>query len=101
MNYTKGEWQVYTGHDGQFVDEPYIIADPHRSTAQECSPTIAHVLYTLNQTEANARLIAAAPDMYECLQKALLYVNIYAHGDNVARLLQEEFTQALDKAEGK
>jgi hypothetical protein len=56
-------------------------------------------------TEANARLIAAAPDMYQTLQHALIDMDaIYRITDLAGvhrfRLLRDEITSALAKADG-
>lgn len=62
MKYTKGPWRISNEHD-EIGKGPYIIC--HYSGLKE------RVLATLNHHfpyEADARLIAAAPDMYEALK---------------------------------
>ena len=67
MNHTPGPWQVYTGHDGQFKDTPYIL-DTEPRKADQPSVAIARVMDNRwDVTMANARLIAAAPDLLKVL----------------------------------
>ncbi|MDD5704178.1 MAG: hypothetical protein PHU23_19260 [Dehalococcoidales bacterium] len=90
-NYTQGEWVkqgLLIATVGKPGKEGVIIADTRAGN-------------NLHESDANANLIAAAPEMYEALHYALRYVGIYAHTDNVARQLQSKFQQALAKAEGK
>jgi hypothetical protein len=70
LSYTKGNWDSYQGHDGQFKDNPYILAEnPQGKHHPEL--VIAECKYIKGETLANAQLISAAPDMYEAL-KALI-----------------------------
>ncbi len=77
MNYTKGEWKVTKGFKVVAgIKSAQAVADVFGETAKE--------------VEANAHLIAAAPDMYEAL-KAL--------PEQVKWI--PEVAKALAKAEGK
>ena len=76
MNYKKGEWYVEDRHTSLAVlcipegkDFPIVIADLDTS---DC---------TLLEDEANAHLIAAAPDMYEALKEATKAMSITKEGD--------------------
>ena len=60
MNYTKGEWHNHKG-----------IIETHYAPR---GAVIAEVNSATSQWEANAHLIAAAPDMYEALR---LLTNLY------------------------
>ena len=74
-NFTKGKWAW-----DMLLPNPVDRSIPITSPAK----VIAHVVRTLDyETEANARLIAAAPEMYEELYKAmLLFKGIsYCEGD--------------------
>jgi len=68
--HTPGPWQAYAGHDDQFLDEPLILRPLGRGVPDEA---VARVIDTGNQktTDANARLIAAAPALLEALQALL------------------------------
>ncbi len=55
MNYTKGEWKIRAIETGHIL----VYCD---------SGLIADVYNNINGYEANANLIAAAPDMYEALK---------------------------------
>lgn len=59
MEHTKGEWEVSKGIDGAVIYEPD-------------TGTVASVPMDLQGWEANAQLIAAAPDLYDAL---LLYID--------------------------
>ena len=105
MDYTKGEWDWYlkshddyTDPDGECAFEiGYTI--PTGETYPICD-VIAKV--ETGTAEANAHLIAAAPDMYEALSQ--LCARLHHHGDIDA--IREEGPindayMALAKAEGK
>jgi hypothetical protein len=104
MNYTKGEWRAYFGHDGQFKGEPLITAPrenglPHTIVARLIDGTIPEL-------EANANLISAAPDMYQVLELALSELDSI---DALCKLadttpyttLRRYITKVLLKANGK
>ncbi len=100
MNYTKGNWEVYKGHDGQFADEPYILSASSPADPQECNPPIARIMHIVNKTGANAHLIAAAPEMYEALKVILALLE--THEPNW--YLSSHYNlmvKSLAKAEGK
>ena len=64
-NFTTGPWE-WDDFSGYIFSPPYEfpiahITNPHNSFDGECSEELAKEL------EANARLIALAPDMYEML----------------------------------
>ncbi|MFA5937395.1 MAG: hypothetical protein WC822_05995 [Candidatus Paceibacterota bacterium] len=65
MNYTKGEWEAYFGHDGQFKGEPFIIAPRDNGLPYVMVARLIDGI--VPELEANAYLIAAAPEMYEGL----------------------------------
>lgn len=101
MNYTKGKWEVYEGHDGQFKDEPYIVVPPTKADPRECSPTIARVIHVTGHTESNAQLISAAPELYQALKKFNEYLqSTYPENLKLKAEATELMEQALLKAEG-
>jgi len=70
MNYTKGEWRLgeafsftYRLYSSEKPDS-YRIADINAGGSKFTKITLA-------EAEANAHLIAAAPDMYEALKRLL------------------------------
>lgn len=91
MNYTKGEWKVYK------VAAAYLVNTGNMVNVADC------------RLEANANLIAAAPDMYEALKKIELFlqdpdVKVMAKGlpNQIGlEITFEKCQQALAKAEGK
>ncbi len=95
MEYTKGEWTVGKGwtfwdtRDLLFVNPNSKIPTPSK---------VAYVTPDLVEFQTNAHLIAAAPDMYEALKKA---VDDFAVWDRMIPELQELVMKALAKAEGK
>lgn len=81
-NYTKGAWKVYpTNHQGVNL----------KIATGEAEQGIAYLSKDLVEYQANANLIAAAPDMYEALKLIL------SLGLNDGRRWMAE--QALAKAE--
>lgn len=93
---TKGEWEVYYGHDNQFADEPLILVRPRENKHEKI---IAHLVGdSIEEVQANANLISAAPDMYEAL-KALIKET--RDTDRFSNDIITEALVALNKAEGK
>mgnify|MGYP001595243470 CR=1 FL=1 len=62
-----------------------------------------------NTDEANARLIAAAPELYEVIKNALVSIQIMklpqgvgvASNNQILEIMQKSFEQAIAKAQGK
>ncbi len=85
-----------------YVDEPY-----HQTSVRDAN---GQIVATVNgdsaETEDRARLISAAPDLLDCLKRAMPFVEaVYReHGrqylENGGDAL-EEFAAAIAKAEGK
>lgn len=85
MEYTKGEWEVKGYPSGRYIQTNEII--------------IAQVWgqKPMAETEANAQLIASAPDLYE----ALAYLNEHCSPEMFSNYAREKCRKALAKAEGK
>jgi hypothetical protein len=96
--FTPGPWTAFPRlargvHHGYFIDAAvgndadngYVIAD----------------LIVGRHQEANARLIAAAPELYEALDSLLRTRGVFTHGsDNYMSPLEEQGINALAKARG-
>jgi hypothetical protein len=93
MNYTKGEW--IKGSKGSIDDKGgFPIAIVYPDTRLSSKDSIA-------KREANAHLIAAAPDMYEALQEALgIFPGDWINQPYLVDI-HIKIQQALAKAEGK
>lgn len=83
MEYTKGEWKVI----------PEMIGKKLISYGVGTNSTDIALMISrdLGKAEANAQLIAAAPDLYEVCKKVRMAYNIHF----------SELDKALAKAEGK
>ena len=98
MNYTKGEWNVQ-------LAQPY---DEHKfevsyDTPEGLTYPIADILGKLEygDAEANANLIASAPELYEaCKFIDYMWRNKTSRYKAEQRQARELLTQALTKAEG-
>jgi hypothetical protein len=107
--YTKGPWHVGAQNDGLFIiDQPPRPA-PADHPADIPGVTIIGVVYDnvfddagASQGTANARLIAAAPEMFEALQNILLCPAILdeLNGDNETNNAVAKARAALSKALG-
>jgi len=88
-NYTKGEWRVHKF----YLNNTWRVVGEHNWQVCEY---IKH--------EADAHLIAAAPQMYEAAKVALDLVKVvlYDHpDDDIAQTQKQVIEQALAKAEGR
>jgi len=62
MNYTKGEWKL----------KPAVIGSPHFNIMDNRETSVvAHIPSQLKEFEANAHLIAAAPENFETNSETL------------------------------
>lgn len=73
MKHTPGPWRVGPSNDvqGRYADSSQIWV-PHGAVSH-C--VVASVNYHLSQSEANARLIAAAPDLLKAAKEVLAGLN--------------------------
>lgn len=99
MNYTKGEWKVGTkisGHCGLLIiSKGKALANVYlNSLARPMTDEHNLRLPENKETQSNANLISAAPDMYEALKLAY---DAIPEGRNVKTVIEN----ALAKAEGK
>ena len=87
MEYTKGEWMLRK--DGMTVETAHA----------PCGHVIAMMNGIGDKVQADAHLIASAPDLYEALKEAEQHlIMLGAKSDSYAR---RNIKQALAKAEGK
>ena len=98
-SFTPGPW-VVVGRLTKYV-EARLVGRLIQEVAA-CGPTMADEGYG-QQQEANARLIAAAPDLLEALQDvdALWMHHSIAHGDGKIGPLHEKVIAAIAKATGE
>ncbi|WP_424140269.1 hypothetical protein [Roseomonas chloroacetimidivorans] len=62
--FTPGPWRIDPEFDG-----PAIVGNVHRGPLKgETFEPVCRVFRGLNATEANARLIAASPDLHQCTE---------------------------------
>jgi len=111
MKHTPGPWVANAGHDSYLretsSDDP--IHAYHVSESSEVGYTVAIVLGDVPELDcaANARLIAAAPELLEALKKARYDLWLALGGDddsdNAARAIKSisYIDAAIAKAEGK
>ena len=110
MTHTPGPWTAYVCKNG------YVVKDSERSeafietkdrTLAEMDRLINDDEYTFEQFEANALLMAAAPEMLEALELASSWVeHCYdlmpsAHDKEEAILCLKTISKAIAKASGE
>ena len=96
MNYTKGEWVT----DGTRIidkEDETIAVIFIRFKDDKVSAENA----LIDEAEANAQLIAAAPAMYEALKKAEKLLGNMDSRSWAEAIVYDQITKALAKAEGK
>ena len=96
-NHTPGPWRV-----GQQSDEDLFCGFPEivgtRASGRRCVVARANPnLINDDESHANARLIAAAPDLLESLCMAVKYLK----GENMCSAMLPKFEHAIAKAEGR
>jgi hypothetical protein len=89
MNYTKGPWEV--GDNGD--NELYVQRGKQGGFIVRGIDTA--------KAHADAYIIAAAPDLYECLRSALEFTKQNSFGGCDTIELIDRCTAALAKAEGR
>jgi len=88
MGYTEGEWSVTDTEFNNNIGNYRMVVSGR--------DLICHLWPDSNpDTEANARLIAAAPEMYEAL------VSTINADDYIPSYMAETINKAIAKAEGK
>ncbi len=96
MEYTKGEWKVIKTHgDAPWQEGRAIVCD--KKLIADLSIYGGGLIETV--VNANAYLIAAAPDMYKALKQAERTFEAFRIREVDPRMLM--ITKALAKAEGK
>ena len=102
-NFTPGPWvisnltDIFTESRNGKEYDGHQIADCYVDYEDENDPGI-----TIEEAQANARLIAAAPDMYDVLKAQCHHCHVY-YGDGTCDeiLAGCEIKKALAKAEGR
>lgn len=110
MNYTKGEWKLNDTAFSRYSTYRGKVSGARTFVVNEGLEQIAEAQgSTQIEAEANAHLIAAAPEMYEACKRAYrAIVNHHVDGERIAGTICEYckgeldlLTQALAKADGK
>ncbi len=102
--FTKGPWVVYLpedNHGSQNYDEIVIGMDSYNSSPMEfytCHRAIIEGYDDDGEAEANAHLIAAAPELYGMLATA---ANILAGDDAISEVSADDIKSLLSKARGE
>ena len=92
MKHTPGPWEI-SGLNGRYIMGPQY----YNRLNHPVTPTVAIVKERIGQTEANARLIAAAPELLEASKEALRMVrNCPGNWENGVKEMLES---AINKAE--
>lgn len=102
IRHTPGEWRVTRGAQG----DPFSIEGPtqtiaHVKTIVARSRDRASYVVAQKETEANARLIAAAPTMHEALRFVADAINRLRDMRSVELNNQGQLAEELDDMEGQ
>jgi hypothetical protein len=88
--WTPGPWQVTQCRDGMPFVNVFRVSGPSDGSAP-CTVLFETEYTELRENEANARLVAAAPRMYEALERLLLAYE----GGTAARSVQRQNKDAV------
>ena len=96
--YTKGPWTIARHTSGQ----PQIETEQVKTTFGK-NRVIALVYQGLidSESEANAKLIASAPELLEACKTARFSLELTGEADRGLKWLWNELNKAIAKAEGK
>jgi len=99
MKHTEGPWEIGKCNSGPVSGtipiHTHDYMESYRSGMLVCS-----VYGTATFSEANARLIAAAPELLEAL-KAMMRLTVSDNGEYLADAITDMAQAALNKAEGR
>lgn len=93
MKHTKGNWQVKQSGEYKNIFVLGHIANPNGHTSI-CNTAVTSL--SKEETEANAKLIAAAPDLLKSLQAFVEWANI--NDESASAYLKHEAMAAINKA---
>lgn len=92
---TEGKWQVHSHAPWSVWCGDVQVA----SCRWQDEEGYARVCEKMDKAEANARLIAAAPDLLEALERLVNYFGPYQHPELAAKL--QDASAAIKKAKGE
>jgi len=92
--YTEGDWLTYADYSGAV--ESIVVRWKNHTVKSVCDINLE-----LKESEANAHLIAAAPDMYEAIRWVLEDYREKRANTSLAVSTHTRLLNALAKAEGK
>lgn len=99
-SHTPGPWTLGTGYLSPFVIAPSPSGGAHPITIAQC-PHPADAFFS-HQRQANARLIAAAPEMLEALEAAYEKIECFdVQKHNSGTCLCRRMQAAIRKAKGE
>ena len=109
--HTPGPWKIFEGR-GADSRRPVIVDSVPDVDGKFVGNSICYLTSTNPDIHANARLIAAAPDMLAAIQGAMRIVSLWNgrevpedhehYEENKALfMMQEKFLEVIAKAEGK
>ncbi len=94
--FTPGPWEICTSKSASVANIEAVEKKRGMRACGDQSPHICNVSHRFESERANARLIAAAPELYEVLDR--LVKRLYENGNPVVCDLLDEAEKALKKA---
>lgn len=101
MQHTPGPWEIYLANTSNEGDLIIKYTDQQNLTSHICRLYETALCEEHGTTEANARLIAAAPELFSLLVELAAHAAVYGAVPKSATLLWGRVDVALAKAEGK
>lgn len=98
MKHTPAPWTFVGTVNHDHVQKTQLVLQANRRNAMNIASVIPCMGMTGEEVEANARLIAAAPDLLFALQQAKLIVDEYGFQYDAGHLIIEMVDKAINKA---
>lgn len=98
--HTPGPWSVWTPRGPGYLFPRYHILGPAPADERELAPTVAEIPMSTENSEGNARLIAAAPELLDAARYSVEVLDLIQTDDDAIGEAAALLREAIRKATG-